>query len=194
MANQYPSKIVTADGRVWLDLTGDTVSKSNLLTGATAHGKDGAPIVGECSYDSDTSDATMSADELLEGEVAYARGARIVGTLPNVGAQNSSISTKNGVVNIEHGVHDGSGKVGIADAEKSKIIAGNIKSGVTILGVTGDYGGETVTAQAKTVTPSFSSQKILPDPGVDYLSEVTVNAIPVSITDNSAGGQTVTIG
>ena len=56
-------------------------------------------------------------------------------------------------------------------------------------------GGEAVKAQAnKNVTPSFSEQVVTPDPDFDYLSQVTVAAIPVTYTDNAAGGQTLQIG
>ena len=90
--------------------------------------------------------------------------------------------------------HDGSGKVGIATAEKEKIVAGNIKQGVTILGVEGTYSGNGVNLQAKTVTPSKTAQTVQADPGYDALSSVTVNAIPYTETDNAAGGKTATIG
>ena len=75
-----------------------------------------------------------------------------------------------------------------------KIIPGNIKAGVEVLGVTGTYGGEEISAQSKTVTPSLSKQTILPDEGYDYLSQVTVNAILRVDSENSAGGITTTIG
>lgn len=51
-----------------------------------------------------------------------------------------------------------------------------------------------VGAKGKTVTPTFASQEVLPDEGYNCLSSVTVNAIPVSETDNEAGGVTLTIG
>ena len=54
-------------------------------------------------------------------------------------------------------------------------------------------GSEDVNAQAKTVTPTTASQTITPDTGYNYLSQVTVNAIPYTETDNAAGGKTVTI-
>lgn len=110
------------------------------------------------------------------------------------GAVSGAISTKDGVYTVPQGYHDGSGTVGILASEQQKIIPGNIKSGIQILGVTGDYGGEAVTVQAKTATPSTSQQVITPDTGYDYLSQVTVNAIPYVETDNAAGGVTVTIG
>jgi hypothetical protein len=55
-------------------------------------------------------------------------------------------------------------------------------------------GSEDVRSQAKTVTPTFTSQQILPDNGYTHLSQVTVSAIPVAYADNPAGGKTVTIG
>ena len=65
---------------------------------------------------------------------------------------------------------------------------------MAILGITGTYTGEGVTAQAKVATPSTSQQVLTPDSGYDYLSQVTVNAVPYTETDNAAGGKTVTIG
>jgi hypothetical protein len=54
-------------------------------------------------------------------------------------------------------------------------------------------GSEDVNAQTKTVTPTTTSQTVTPDTGYNYLSQVTVNAIPYTETDNAAGGKTVTI-
>ena len=54
---------------------------------------------------------------------------------------------------------------------------------------------EGFTAHGKTVTPSFSPQTITPDsPDYNYLSQVTVNAIPVQETLNEQGGYTITVG
>ena len=114
---------------------------------------------------------------------------------PEMTEQTGSISVKAGTVSISQGYHDGSGSIGIAAAEQTKIIAANIKQGVTILGVEGSYGGEAVKAQAnKSVTPGFAQQVVTPDEGFDYLAQVTVAAISVTYVDNAAGGQTMTIG
>lgn len=191
MAN---SKVVLSNGTVLIDLTADTVDASHLLSGYTAHGADGEAITGACTFDSDTSDDTATVSEILATKTAHARGTALTGTMTNNGGVTGTISTKAGQYTIPQGYHDGSGKVSISSTEQAKIIAGNIKSGIVILGVTGTYGGESVTAQAKTATPSFSSQTITPDSGYDYLSQVTVSAISVTYADNSAGGKTVTIG
>ena len=138
---------------------------------------------------------TVSADKLLKGVTAHDKtGVKITGTMPNNGAVSGSIATKDGQYTVPQGFHDGSGKVGIASAEKAKLIPGNIKSGVEVLGVTGSYSGESINAQTKSVTPSFAQQVVQPDDGYDYLSTVTVAAIPVAYADNAAGGRTVTIG
>ena len=95
---------------------------------------------------------------------------------------------------MQQGYHDGSGTVTIDSTEQAKIIAANIKSGVEILGVTGSYSGESISARSASATPSFSAQTILPGEGYDYLSQVSIAAIPIVYTDNAAGGKTVTIG
>lgn len=191
--NQYVNKVIYG-GQTLLDLTVDDVAASDVLSGKKFHLPSGAPGTGTCTYDADTSDATAVAAEILTGKTAYKNGSELTGTMPNRGAQASVITTKTQQVTIQQGYHDGSGNVQIDATEQAKIIANNIKDGVQILGVTGTYTGEGVTAQSKTVTPSSSQQTVLPDSGYDYLSQVTVNAIPYTETDNAAGGVTVTIG
>lgn len=181
-------------GKTLIDLTGDTVTPDKLIKGFTAHNMAGEEIEGSCTFDSDTSDATIKVAEALEGTTFYARGSRHNGTMPNNGAVNEAIEEKEEEITIVQGYHDGSGKVKISETEQEKIIAQNIKEGVTILGVTGSLKPSSeVTAQEKTVTPSTEKQTVLPDEEVDYLSQVVVEAIPYVETSNSAGGTTVTI-
>lgn len=194
MADKKVNKVVYG-GTVLIDLTGDTVTADKVLTGYTAHDKSGETITGTCNYDVNSEDATVAVAEILTGKTAYARGSKITGTMPNNGAVTKSISTKTQEVSIAQGYHDGSGKVSISSTEQAKIIPTNIRDGVTILGVTGTMSGtEGARAQAKTVTPTTTVQNVLPDEGYNYLSQVTVNAIPYVESDNSAGGTTVTIG
>lgn len=191
--SKYVNKLVVGN-EVKFDLTGDTVAPNTLLTGATAHDKSGAQITGTCSYDSDTSDATVAVAEILKDKTAYARGAKIVGTMPNNGAKNYTISGLNDQT-ISLGFYDGSGKISIDSAEKAKIIPANIKNGVSILGVQGTMTGqEDLNVQSKTIAPTFAAQTILPDDGYDYLSQVVVSAIPMTESENTAGGLTLTIG
>lgn len=189
----YKNKIVYGN-EVLIDLTSDTITSNDLANGVTAHDASGAPIVGTSTKDSDTSQDTALVGEILSGKTAHARGAQLTGTMPNNGSVSGVIATKAQEYSVAQGYHDGSGKVKIDPTEQAKIIAGNIKDGVEILGVTGTYTGEGGTAQAKTATPYTTQQVVLPDQGYDYLSQVTVEAIAYSETPNSAGGLTVTIG
>ena len=191
--NQYNNKIVFGN-TVLIDLTGDDINPSRVLFGYKAHDKSGAQITGNCTFDSDTTDATANDSEILDTKTAYVGGQKVTGSMPNRGGVSGIIDDVNGEYNIQSGYHDGSGVVQIDSVEKSKIIPGNIKSGVELLGVTGTYTGEGVTAQSKTVTPYTTQQVFIPDSGYDYLSQVTVEAISFVETDNAAGGKTVTIG
>lgn len=194
MPDSHVNKVIFG-GNTLIDLTADTVDAAHLLSTYTAHDKSGAIITGTCTYNADTSDATATADEILSTKTAYVNGTKLTGSMPNRGAVTGTITTKAQQYTIQQGYHDGSGKVSIASAEQAKIIATNIRQGVTILGVEGTMSGtEGAVAQSKTVTPTTSQQVITPDsPDYNYLSQVTVEAIPYVETANTYG-ITVTIG
>lgn len=193
MPNTTVNKIIYG-GKVLIDLTGDTVIADKLLTGITAHDKSGTLLTGTCTKDVDSTSATAAEAEVLLGKTAFARGAKLTGTMPNNGSVSEKITAKAQEVTIPQGYHDGSGKVAIDLVEQNKLIANNVRQGVTVLGVLGTLEpSSAVTAQAKTVTPTKAQQIVLPDANTDYLSQVTVSAIPYVESDNPAGGITVTI-
>lgn len=192
--NQYVNKVILGS-EVKLDLSSDTITADKLASGVTAHDKAGAPITGTCDYDVNSGDATAAVAEILKDKTAYARGSKLTGTMPNNGAISKELTTVSEEYTVPMGYHDGSGKVKIAATEQAKIIPANIKQGVEVLGIVGTLEpSSNITAHAKSVTPTFSAQTVLPDDGYDYLSQVTVAAIPYTETDNAAGGITLTIG
>lgn len=194
MANQFKNKVIY-DGTVLIDLTADTVTADKILATYTAHDKSGNIITGTCDYDVNSKDATVGVAEILKGKTAYAAGKKLTGTMPNNGAVTLTIDTVAGVVKVPQGYHDGSGTVSILPAEQAKLIAENIKQGITILGVTGTLEpSSAIKVTAKTVIPKPTKQTITAGEGFDYMSEVTVEAIPYSEIDNPQGGVTVTIG
>ena len=192
--NTYTNKVIYG-GDTLIDLTADDVTRSDVLSGMKFHLPSGEPTTGTCTYDANTQDANAIAAEILTTKTAYVKGSKIVGSMPNNGAVSGTISTKAGQYTVPQGYHDGSGKVSIDSTEQAKITEGNIKAGIEILGVTGTYSGEAVTAGSVDVTPYTTSQTILPSSiSKDYISQVNVSAIAKTETDNDAGGVTVTIG
>lgn len=184
MPNKYVNKVVIGK-ETKLDLTADTVTPDKLAKGITAHDKSGAPITGTSTKDADTSDATAAVAEVLNGKTFYARGAKMTGTMPNNGEVNGEISTVSGKYTIPMGFHDGAGGVTIAATEQAKLVPANIREGVTVLGVKGSMSGsEGMKPQAKSVTPSFEQQVVLPDSEYNCLSQVTVAAIPATYVDD----------
>lgn len=193
--NEYVNQVGLADGTVLIDLTTDTAVATDVLSGKYFHLATGQRVQGSCTYDSDTRDATASASEILSGSTAYVNTNKITGQMTNNGAVAGIIYTKTGSYVIPAGYHSGLGTVSIDSTEQGKIIPGNIKSGITILGVEGDYSGESVTAGALSATPYLTERVYLPSEiSKDYFSQVTVAAITITESDNAAGGKTVTIG
>lgn len=194
--NTYINKVVFG-GDTLIDLSSDTITANKVLSGYTAHDKSGAPIIGSCDYDADTSDATAAADDILAGQTAYKNGSKLIGTMTNQGEKHLTISARDTAVTIPAGYHDGSGDIGLGSTDKAALISTNIRSGVTILGISGNMSGsEDIAATSTTITPYTTSQTIQPSDLGNYnsFSSVTVSAIAYTETDNVAGGKTATIG
>lgn len=180
---------------VKFDLTSDTVEPSALLVGYTATDHKGDKIDGECIYDAYTSDTNALQSEILSGKTAVVNKKKLTGSMPNKGKYTASLQSKDDKVSIPKGYHDGSGFIEISATEKAKLVGSNIRKGINILGQEGELeDGSQEVRQSKTTTPKFESQTILPDSGYTCLSQVTVNAIPYTETENAFGGITITIG
>lgn len=192
--NQYVNQVGLADGTVLIDISTDTATRSDVLSGKYFHLKTGERTTGTCTYDSNTTDANASASEILSGRTAYVNKNKITGEMPNNGAVAGVISTKAGTYTVPAGYHSGLGSVGIDSTEQAKIIGANIKAGIEILGELGTYSGEAVDVTSVNITPYLTAQTILPPSGYDYISQANVAAITITESDNAAGGKTVTIG
>lgn len=194
--NEYINKVIFG-GDTLIDLTNDDVLRADVAAGKYFHLPSGERTTGTSTKDADTSDGTATAAEILATKTAYVNGSKLTGQMTNRGAVSGSISTVSGEYTVPAGYHDGSGKVAIDSTEQAKIIATNIRSGVTILGVAGTMSGsENISATSASITPYTTAQTIIPSDLGNYnsITQINVAAIAYTPTDNAAGGVTVTIG
>ena len=103
----------------------------------------------------ETSTADVTSADLLTGKTAFGSSGSVSGGMTNNGSTSGTISTKAGTVNIPSGYTTG-GTVKISDTEQAKIIASNIKSGVTILGQAGSLTLPTISQNSTTKILSIS--------------------------------------
>ena len=103
----------------------------------------------------DASEADAVAGNVLTGKVFIGQNGQDTGSMANNGSTSGTISTKAGTVNIPAGYTSG-GTVSISSTEQAKVIAGNIKSGVTLLGVSGSLTTPTISQDGTTHILSIS--------------------------------------
>ena len=103
----------------------------------------------------DTAGANVAAGDLLTGKTAYGSSGEVSGSMANNGSTSGTISTKAGTVTIPAGYTSG-GTVSISSTEQAKVIASNIKSGVTILGVAGSLALPSISQDSSTKILSIS--------------------------------------
>ena len=82
---------------------------------------------------------TAQAGDVLAGKTIGTESGLITGTMPNRGAVDNTITTQNGQIVVPAGYHNGSG---IVKAQFANLVAENVKSGINIGGVVGNYAGK----------------------------------------------------
>ena len=102
-----------------------------------------------------TGDSTVAAADLLTGKTAFGSSGEVSGSMANNGSTSGTISTKAGTVTIPAGFTSG-GTVSISSTEQAKIVASNIKSGITLLGVAGSLALPTISQDSSTKILSIS--------------------------------------
>lgn len=103
----------------------------------------------------DTASANISAGDVLTGKTAFGSSGEVSGSMANNGSTSGTIGTKAGTVTIPAGYTSG-GTVAIDSTEQGKIIASNIKSGVTLLGVAGSLALPSISQDGVTKILSIS--------------------------------------
>lgn len=150
------------------------------------------------SSGTDTSDATVNASDVLADKIAYGASGRIVGSMKNNGSQTINVSSANTSYTISKGYHDGSGSVKISSSETSKLIASNIKRGITILGVTGSYQGSASSGGIQVKTGTTSSTSINTglssiDKFIIYSDTILSEGMVNAVYDSSKSAVTLTV-
>ena len=134
----------------------------------------------------DTSDATATSSDILSGKTAYVNGSKITGNIKSQGAQTITPSTSNQTIS--------SGKY-LSGTQTIKgdlnLVASNIKSGVSIFGVSGNYTGNGTDTSDATATQNdiangktayVNGEKITGD--LSVISQISTSATPSSDETN----------
>lgn len=103
----------------------------------------------------DTADGDITSADVLTGKTGFSASGSVSGSMANNGSTSGTISTKAGTVTIPAGFTTG-GTVSISSTEQAKVIASNIKSGVTLLGVAGSLALPSISQDSTTKILSIS--------------------------------------
>lgn len=103
----------------------------------------------------DTASADITGADVLTGKTGFGSSGSVSGSMANNGSTSGTISTKAGTVTIPAGYTSG-GTVSISSTEQAKVIASNIKSGVTLLGVAGTLSLPSISQDSSTKILSIS--------------------------------------
>ena len=103
----------------------------------------------------DSTDCDAAAANVLSGKKFVGSSGEDTGTMANNGGTGGEISTKAGTVTIPAGYTTG-GTVSLKSSAVSDLVAGNVLSGKTILGVAGSLSMPTISQDATTKVLSIS--------------------------------------
>ena len=155
--NQILTSLQISD-KTYRDTSDANLVASDLATGKVAYGQSGK--VAGTLVQLDTSDANAVADDIIAGKTAYVNGKKIIGSLPlfpnsrtftvdNAGVINNTennqltFSTINALKQALDSNLNMNFSANYSDvAQVIGLTADKIKSGETILGITGTYTGE----------------------------------------------------
>lgn len=101
----------------------------------------------------DTSSADAAAGDVLSGKTAFGSSGSISGSMTNNGATGGTIGTKAGTYTIPAGYTSG-GTVSLTNV--TDCVAGNILSGKSILGVSGNLAMPSISQDSTTKILSIS--------------------------------------
>lgn len=103
----------------------------------------------------DTANADVVAGDILSGKTAFGASGAISGNMANNGSASGEIQTKSGTVTIPSGYTSG-GTVSIKASAVADLIASNLLTGKTVLGVEGSLAMPSISQDSTTKILSIS--------------------------------------
>lgn len=127
----------------------------------------------------DQTQANATEDNVESGKTFFSGDSTDIrtGNLINRGRVVSQITKKEDSIIIEKGIHNGNGYVKISDTEKTKLIEQNIRKGVTILGVVGEYEGTGATGETNVAQGTITgagAEAVMIDTGLTSVSKIII--------------------
>ena len=153
----------------------ENIKAENIKSGVEILG-----VTGTLEGGIDTSDATATVKDILAGKTAYVDGEKLEGTMANNG---DLIITPN-TDEQEHsaGYYNSVQVRPVTSSVDTNIKAENIKSGISILGVSGSV--IELNGHELEVTPSTEQKVIEPEENYNAITRVTVKAVTSAIDSN----------
>lgn len=158
---------------------------ANIKKGVTILGQTGTCEAGTTTSGTDTTDATASASDIRSGKTAYVNGRKLTGTIPNQAAQTITPGTTDKT--ISSGKYLSGTQTIKGD---SKLVASNIKSGISIFGVTGTYTGSSSGSSSGSGLPNTiiaGDTPVIANWAGINITSTTMTDTKISITIKKAG-------
>lgn len=158
---------------------------ANIKKGVTILGQTGTCEAGTTTSGTDTTDATASASDIRSGKTAYVNGRKLTGTIPNQAAQTITPGTTDKT--ISSGKYLSGTQTIKGD---SKLVASNIKSGISIFGVTGTYTGSSSGSSSGSGLPNTiiaGDTPVIANWAGMNITSTTMTDTKISITIKRAG-------
>lgn len=142
--------------------------------------------IGNIQTGTDDSDATLNSNgQLLNGVTAYSKGTKYTGNIPSKSSSDLTASVL--TVTAPSGYYASNATKTLAD---SNLVAGNIKNGTTIFGVTGTYSGGGGSGLTLLGTSTLGSLSTSSTTATDTGKSFTINSVTdydVLVVDISVG-------
>lgn len=158
---------------------------ANIKKGVTILGQTGTCEAGTTTSGTDTTDATASASDIRSGKTAYVNGRKLTRTIPNQAAQTITPGTTDKT--ISSGKYLSGTQTIKGD---SKLVASNIKSGISIFGVTGTYTGSSSGSSSGSGLPNTiiaGDTPVIANWAGMNITSTTMTDTKISITIKRAG-------